>query len=129
MQISRIRLSDWFHDQACEAPGVPLARDPAPLDLVVELPLKRPDLNGVFRLLANLLSSAPSEAPRTRAPSLHRNYPASTVLMSPSDAHLGPFPTKRLRVSESLASMGLPCCDAFYLYVPPPLPRRVTRKP
>jgi hypothetical protein len=48
--------------------------------------------------------------------------------MGPSDAHLGPPPTEQLRVSDSLTAMGLPCCDALCLYVPPPLPRRVTRK-
>ena len=83
----------------------------------------------MYRRFANLLSSAPSKAPRTRAPSLHRHYPASTVLWAP------PTPTSarpnlgRLRGSDPLASMGLPCCDAFCLYVPSPLPRRVTRNP
>ena len=48
--------------------------------------------------------------------------------MSPSDAHLGPLSTEPLRGSDPLASMGLPCCVAFFLYVPPPLPRRVTRR-
>jgi hypothetical protein len=38
---------------------------------------------GVYRPEANLLTSAPSEAPRTRAPSLHRHYPASAVLWAP----------------------------------------------
>ena len=129
MRISRIRLSDWFHDKACESPGVPLAKGPTPLGLLVELLPKRPDLSGVYRRFANLLSSVPSEAPRTRAPSLHRHYPASTVLWAP------PTPTSarptfgRLRGSDPLASVGLPCCDAFCLYVPSPLPRRVTRNP
>ena len=109
--------------------GIALATGPTPLGLLVKLPWKRPDLSGVSRLFANLLSSAPSEAPRTRAPSLHRHYPASTVLWAP------PTPTSarptlgRLRGSDPLASVGLPCCDAFCLYVPSPLPRRVTRNP
>jgi len=48
--------------------------------------------------------------------------------MGPSDAHLGPLPAERLRGSDPLSSVGLPCCDALCIYVPPPLPRRVTRR-
>ena len=44
-----------------------------------------------------------------------------------SDTHPGPSPAERLRISDSLTSVGLPCCDALCLYVPPPLPRRVIR--
>jgi len=53
--------------------------------------------------------------------------PGFLGIMGPSDAHLGPPPAERLRISDSLTSVGLPCCDAFFLYVPPPLPRRVIR--
>ena len=42
--------------------------------------------SGVARLTPISLSSARSSAPRTRAPSLHRHYPASSVRMSPSDS-------------------------------------------
>jgi hypothetical protein len=59
------------------------ATGPASLGLVVELRRELPDLSGVCRLVANLLSSAPSKAPRTRAPSLHQHYPASSVLWAP----------------------------------------------
>jgi len=130
MRVSRIRLSDWFHDPACDTAGrtSPAPGHLQPLGLAVKPLLKPPEIDGVLRPTANLLSSAPSRAPRTRAPSLHRHYPASSVIWAP------PTPTSAyslpewLRVSDSLASMGLPCCDALCLYVPPPLPRRVTRK-
>lgn len=70
--ISRIRLSDWFHVKACK---VDTPRRPHNSFLwSVRI------FSGVARLIANPLSSAPSEAPRTGAPSLHQHYPASPVL-------------------------------------------------
>ncbi len=48
------------------------------LGLDVQLPLERPDPLWSCQE-ANLLSSAPSEAPRTRASSLHRRYPACST--------------------------------------------------
>jgi hypothetical protein len=84
--------------------------------------------SGVFRLTANHPSSSASKAPRTRAPSLHRHYPASPVLWAP------PIPTpacpKRTVAGQRLPHrVGLPCCDALFLHVPSPLPRRATRRP
>src|SRR5689334_4875039 len=38
--------------------------------------------SGVFRLTPIPPPSAPSEAPRSEAPSLHRRYPVSTVLLA-----------------------------------------------
>jgi len=96
------------------------------LGLDVELPLERPDLLWSCQEV-NLLSSAPSEAPRTRATSLHRRYPVSLVLLAPPTPTPARPPAERLRVSDSLILVGLPCCDAFCLHVPPPLPRRVIR--
>jgi len=42
--------------------------------------------------------------------------------MGPSDSHLGPPPAKRLRVSDSFTSVGLPCYESFCLCVPPNYP-------
>ena len=140
MRISRIRLSNGLHIKACWPipTGSPqqdcgdagaLARGPCTVTpgLDVELPLKPLELAEFLGLTANLLSSAPSEAHPHRDPSLHRHYPASSVIWTPptpTSAH--PLPGQ-LRVSDSLTSMGLPCCDALFLYVPSPLPRRVIR--
>ena len=70
VRISRIRLSDWFRYEAhghLLRPTVQRARE-------------RPTDSGVYRLIANHLVSVPSRTPRSEGPSLHRRYPASTVL-------------------------------------------------
>jgi hypothetical protein len=53
--------------------------------------------------------------------------PGFSGTMNPSDARSGRLPAEPLRISDSLASAGLPCCDALCVDVPPPLPRRVVR--
>jgi hypothetical protein len=53
------------------------------LGLHVQRSLERPDSFGSCQAHANPLSSARPSAPRTRAPSLHRRYPVSSVLWAP----------------------------------------------
>ena len=97
------------------------------LGLDVQLPLKRPDLfwscqaHGQSPLLGSVRST------QNQGPFPPPALPGFHGTLGPSDAHRRPSPTERLRVNNSLPSVGLPCCDALCLYVPPPLPRRVTR--
>ncbi len=68
-----------------DAPAVSLARRPCGIP---SWPWRRASsagsgFSGVFRPMANHPSSSASKAPRTRAPSLHRHYPASSVLRAP----------------------------------------------
>jgi hypothetical protein len=97
------------------------------LGLPVQLLRERPECNGVSRLSPisppRLLPKHPEPGPlsSTRVTRLPRYY--GPLRLPPRPAR----PRARLRVSDSLSSMGLPCCDVFCPYVPPPLPRRVTR--
>ncbi len=63
--------------------------------------------SGVTRLTPIPLSSARPSAPRTRAPSLHRRYPVSAVLMSPSDACRAHHPGKQVDLHVSVDSVDL----------------------
>jgi hypothetical protein len=83
VRISRIRLSHWFHNRHYDKRDH-LARANERsrcLGLTVELLLRDPVSNGVSGRKTN----APRltlfrSAPNARAPSLHRRYPASSVL-------------------------------------------------
>ena len=68
--------------------------------------------SGVARLIANRLHSMLLRPrPGTRAPSLHRHYPASSVLRAPPP----PAPARCLmRLLATLATeVGFPCCPSF----------------
>jgi len=67
---------------------------------------------GVARLIVNRLYPVPLRPhPGTRAPSLHRTYPASTVVRAPPP----PAPARCLmRLLATLATeVGFPCCPSF----------------
>jgi hypothetical protein len=64
---------------------------------------------------------------RTRAPSLHRHCPVSTVLWAPpTPAGAGPLIVPVARGIPGTPA-GLPCCASFCVYMPCPLPRRAVR--
>src|ERR1035438_2402213 len=112
VRISRIRLSDWFH---YEAHGYRLRP-------TVQRAWARPTNCGVYRLTANHLVSVPSRTPRSKGPSLHRHYPASSVL-SPS-----PSPRRAALLSGSVGGLlhpsgGSPNNPDHLPYMPCSLPR------
>src|SRR6516162_6746464 len=71
------------------------------LGLHVERSLELPDSCWSCQAHANLLTSARSNAPRTRAPFLPRRYPGSSVVWAPPTP-VGPVP--RRDVAEALGS-------------------------
>src|SRR5262245_40348769 len=89
--ISGIRISDWIHRMSSgigSQASVSHGRGPRLcLSLAIKLPLKDPDL---FRCCqAHRQSPDPlrlRKRSKSRGPSLHRSYPASSVPMSPSDS-------------------------------------------
>jgi hypothetical protein len=83
-------------------------------------------LSGVTRLTPISLSSARSNAPRTRAPSLDRRYSASPVLRAPPTP-VAPGPSAGPLASRPTWPTGLPCCQSARAYGLCPLPRRTNR--
>ena len=70
------------------------------------------------------LSSFPYRS-RTRAPSLHRRYPASAVIQAPPPPCRPGLPLAGFQLECALHRQGFPCCNHPPLpCVPPPLPRR-----
>jgi hypothetical protein len=104
VRISRIRLSHWFHNRHYDKRDH-LARANERsrcLGLTVELLLRDPVSNGVSGRKTN----APRltlfrSAPNARAPSLHRRYPASSVLWA------RPTPTQARSQEERLKAATL----------------------
>ncbi len=70
---------------------------------------------GVARLTANRLHPVLlRQHPRTRAPSLHRHYPASSVLRAPPPPVCGQTPeTPGGRADLQPPQTGFPCCPMF----------------
>jgi len=106
MRISRIRLSDQVHSEG--------------MHVVIRTRLAFRHsfrcsvwiFSGVSRLIVNHLDPVLLRPhPGTRAPSLHRNYPASPVLRAPPP----PAPARRpTRLLATLATeVGFPCCPSF----------------
>ena len=62
------------------------------LRLSIQLDLKVPNLIGVSRLIANHRSFLPFKHTRSKGPSLHRRYPASSVPLTLSDAPMARRP-------------------------------------
>src|SRR5262249_37106533 len=79
------------------------------LGLHVERSLELPNLFRSCQAHANLLFSARSSAPRTRAPFLTRYYPGSPVVSAPPTP-VGP--ASRGNVAALAAQTGLPCCKS-----------------
>ena len=85
VRISRIRLSDWLHREAHQTkhrPQASSARRALFLRLSTQLSLK--DLDHSRCLQAHRQSPSPCllrKHTRSQGPSLHRHYPASTVIL------------------------------------------------
>ena len=58
--------------------------------------------------------------PRTRAPFLHRHYPASTVLRAPPPPACGQAPDAPGGPADAATQAGFPCCSLFLDDMPSP---------
>ncbi len=78
-------------------------------------------VSGVARLSAN--RSCPvllRPHPGTRAPSLHRHYPASTVVRAPPPPACGQRPVASVGHTDSATQAGFPCSSLFLVDMPSP---------